>query len=253
MEGESACAALKVSSSRRVRRRRRTCSCLLRRQAQLGVLGHRCERGRFHSARRRRGEHRWRRPSTPMSPRSWGGDSAIPASSCVSTDPTADMDNDGGTPVSLVTPARATASRAKRIPPAPLRPGSRRTTPRSPPTAAVADDVALELTIRAPSNATGNAFNFNFKFYSVRVSGLGCDTKGYTTSSSLSSRRRRLGAYVPSGSWEATSRSTAATITSASISGTSTSATRAHRPGLRRIARAAASPAPDANPYCPSG
>ena len=49
--------------------------------------------------------------------------------------------------------------------------------PACPPTKAIADDIALELKIRVPSNATGYAFNF--KFYSFEFPDWVCDTSGY--------------------------------------------------------------------------
>jgi hypothetical protein len=49
--------------------------------------------------------------------------------------------------------------------------------PACPPTRAIADDVALELSIRAPTNATG--YSFTFKFYSFEFPDWVCDTAGY--------------------------------------------------------------------------
>ena len=61
--------------------------------------------------------------------------------------------------------------------------------PACPPTSAIADDVALELQVRVPTNATG--YSFSFKFYSFEFPDWCATPKGTMTSSSPSSRRRR--------------------------------------------------------------
>lgn len=70
--------------------------------------------------------------------------------------------------------------------------------PACPPTPAIADDIALELQIRAPSNATGYAFNF--KFYSFEFPDWVCDTHGYNDQFVVLVTPPPAGAYVPSGS-----------------------------------------------------
>jgi hypothetical protein len=70
--------------------------------------------------------------------------------------------------------------------------------PACPPTPAIADDVALELQIRTPTNATGYAFNF--KFYSFEYPNYVCDTAGYNDQFIALVTPPPKGAYVPSGS-----------------------------------------------------
>ncbi len=70
--------------------------------------------------------------------------------------------------------------------------------PACPPTTAIADDVALELQIRVPTNATG--YSFNFKFYSFEFPDWVCDTKGYNDQFIALVTPPPTGAYVPSGS-----------------------------------------------------
>jgi hypothetical protein len=70
--------------------------------------------------------------------------------------------------------------------------------PACPPTPAIADDIALELTIRVPTNATGYAFNF--KFYSFEYPNYVCDTKGYNDQFVALVSPPPTGAYVPTGS-----------------------------------------------------
>jgi hypothetical protein len=70
--------------------------------------------------------------------------------------------------------------------------------PACPPTKAIADDVALQLKIRAPSNATGYAFNF--KFYSFEFPDWVCDTAGYNDQFVALVTPPPMGAYVPMGS-----------------------------------------------------
>ncbi|MGD0528082.1 MAG: choice-of-anchor L domain-containing protein [Polyangiaceae bacterium] len=67
-----------------------------------------------------------------------------------------------------------------------------------PPTPAIADDIALELQIRAPTNATG--YSFNFKFYSFEYPNYVCDTQGYNDQFVALVNPAPTGAYVPSGS-----------------------------------------------------
>jgi hypothetical protein len=70
--------------------------------------------------------------------------------------------------------------------------------PACPPTTAIADDVALELQIRVPTNATG--YSFNFKFYSFEFPDWVCDTKGYNDQFIALVTPAPSGAYVPTGS-----------------------------------------------------
>ncbi len=70
--------------------------------------------------------------------------------------------------------------------------------PACPPTPAIADDVALELKIRVPSNATG--YSFNFKFYSFEFPDWVCDKSGYNDQFVALVNPPPMGAYVPSGS-----------------------------------------------------
>jgi hypothetical protein len=70
--------------------------------------------------------------------------------------------------------------------------------PACPPTPAIADDVALELQIRVPSNATG--YSFNFKFYSFEFPDWVCDTHGYNDQFVALVQPPPMGSYVPTGS-----------------------------------------------------
>ena len=70
--------------------------------------------------------------------------------------------------------------------------------PACPPTKAIADDVALELKIRVPTNATG--YSFSFKFYSFEFPDWVCDTKGYNDQFIALVTPPPQGAYVPPGS-----------------------------------------------------
>jgi hypothetical protein len=70
--------------------------------------------------------------------------------------------------------------------------------PSCPPTKAIADDIALELQIRTPTNASGYAFNF--KFYSFEFPDWVCDTAGYNDQFIALVTPPPAGAYVPSGS-----------------------------------------------------
>jgi hypothetical protein len=70
--------------------------------------------------------------------------------------------------------------------------------PACPPTPAIADDIALELQIRAPTNATG--YSFDFKFYSFEYPDWVCDTSGYNDQFVALVNPPPMGAYVPSGS-----------------------------------------------------
>ena len=70
--------------------------------------------------------------------------------------------------------------------------------PACPPTASIADDVALELQIRVPTNASGYAFNF--KFYSFEFPDWVCDTSGYNDQFVALVQPPPTGAYVPTGS-----------------------------------------------------
>jgi hypothetical protein len=70
--------------------------------------------------------------------------------------------------------------------------------PACPPTKTIADDVALELQIRVPTNATG--YSFNFKFYSFEFPDWVCDTSGYNDQFVALVSPPPAGAYVPTGS-----------------------------------------------------
>jgi hypothetical protein len=70
--------------------------------------------------------------------------------------------------------------------------------PACPPTKAIADDVALELQIRVPTNATG--YSFNFKFYSFEFPDWVCDTSGYNDQFVALVQPPPMGSYVPTGS-----------------------------------------------------
>jgi hypothetical protein len=70
--------------------------------------------------------------------------------------------------------------------------------PACPPTKAIADDVALELQIRVPTNATG--YSFNFKFYSFEFPDWVCDTNGYNDQFVALVEPPPTGAYIPTGS-----------------------------------------------------
>jgi hypothetical protein len=70
--------------------------------------------------------------------------------------------------------------------------------PACPPTTVIADDVALQLQVRVPTNATG--YSFNFKFYSFEYPDWVCDTHGYNDQFIALVTPPPAGAYVPSGS-----------------------------------------------------
>lgn len=70
--------------------------------------------------------------------------------------------------------------------------------PACPPTKAIMDDVALELQVRVPTNATG--YSFNFKFYSFEFPDWVCDTSGYNDQFVALVSPPPKGSYVPSGS-----------------------------------------------------
>jgi hypothetical protein len=70
--------------------------------------------------------------------------------------------------------------------------------PNCSPTSVIADDVALELQIRVPSNATG--YSFSFKFYSFEFPDWVCDTHGYNDQFIALVTPPPMGAYIPSGS-----------------------------------------------------
>jgi hypothetical protein len=67
-----------------------------------------------------------------------------------------------------------------------------------PPTPTTADDVALQLQVRVPSNATGYAFNF--KFYSFEFPQYVCDPSGYNDQFVALVDPPPAGAYTPTGS-----------------------------------------------------
>ncbi|HEY5241331.1 MAG TPA: choice-of-anchor L domain-containing protein, partial [Polyangiaceae bacterium] len=77
-------------------------------------------------------------------------------------------------------------------------PGFPQDDPACPPTPAIADDVALELQIRVPTNATG--YSFNFKFYSFEFPDWVCDTSGYNDQFVALVSPPPTGSYVPTGS-----------------------------------------------------
>jgi hypothetical protein len=70
--------------------------------------------------------------------------------------------------------------------------------PACPPTKVIADDIALELKIRAPTNATGYAFAF--KFYSFEFPDWVCDKNGYNDQFIALVTPPPAGAFVPPGS-----------------------------------------------------
>ena len=70
--------------------------------------------------------------------------------------------------------------------------------PACPPTKLIADDVALEIKVRVPTNAKG--YSFNFKFYSFEFPEYVCDPKGYNDQFIVLVTPPPMGAYVPSGS-----------------------------------------------------
>jgi hypothetical protein len=70
--------------------------------------------------------------------------------------------------------------------------------PACPPTKAIADDVALELSIRVPTNATG--YSFSFKFYSFEFPDWVCDKNGYNDQFVALVSPPPAGAFVPPGS-----------------------------------------------------
>jgi hypothetical protein len=69
--------------------------------------------------------------------------------------------------------------------------------PTCPKTPAIFDDVALELQVRVPSNATG--YSFNFKFYSFEFPDWVCDPKGWNDQFITWVNPPPKGAYVPPG------------------------------------------------------
>jgi hypothetical protein len=70
--------------------------------------------------------------------------------------------------------------------------------PACPPTKVISDDVALELKVRAPTNATG--YSFSFKFHSFEFPDWVCDKAGYNDQFVALVTPPPKGAYVPSGS-----------------------------------------------------
>ena len=67
-----------------------------------------------------------------------------------------------------------------------------------PPTPKIADDIALELQVRVPTNATG--YSFNFKFYSFEFPEYVCDPKGYNDQFVALVTPAPMGSFVPAGS-----------------------------------------------------
>jgi hypothetical protein len=70
--------------------------------------------------------------------------------------------------------------------------------PTCPPTQRIADDVALQVQVRVPSNATG--YSFSFKFHSFEYPDWVCDTQGYNDQFIALVTPAPMGAYIPSGS-----------------------------------------------------
>jgi len=70
--------------------------------------------------------------------------------------------------------------------------------PTCPPTKVIADDVALEVQVRVPTNATG--YSFSFKFHSFEFPDWVCDTHGYNDQFIALVTPAPAGAYVPTGS-----------------------------------------------------
>jgi hypothetical protein len=70
--------------------------------------------------------------------------------------------------------------------------------PDCPPTPAIFDDVALQLQIRVPTNATG--YSFSFKFYSFEYPDYVCESQGWNDQFVALVTPPPTGAYVPSGS-----------------------------------------------------
>ena len=70
--------------------------------------------------------------------------------------------------------------------------------PDCPPTSAIADDVALELQLRVPTNASG--YSFSFKFHSFEYPDYVCDPSGYNDQFVALVSPPPTGAYVPAGS-----------------------------------------------------
>jgi hypothetical protein len=70
--------------------------------------------------------------------------------------------------------------------------------PACPSVPSIFDDVALELQVRAPSNATG--YSFNFKFYSFEFPNYVCDPSDYNDQFVALVSPAPQGSYVPAGS-----------------------------------------------------
>ncbi len=70
--------------------------------------------------------------------------------------------------------------------------------PTCPPTKTIADDVALEVQVRVPTNAKG--YSFAFKFYSFEFPDYVCDPSGYNDQFVALVTPPPMGAYVPAGS-----------------------------------------------------
>jgi hypothetical protein len=70
--------------------------------------------------------------------------------------------------------------------------------PTCPPTTVIADDVALELQVRVPTNATG--YSFSFKFHSFEFPDWVCDPHGYNDQFVALVTPPPMGAFVPAGS-----------------------------------------------------
>jgi hypothetical protein len=70
--------------------------------------------------------------------------------------------------------------------------------PDCPPTTSIADDVALQVQVRVPTNASG--FSFSFKFHSFEYPDWVCDTKGYNDQFVALVTPAPMGSYIPTGS-----------------------------------------------------
>lgn len=77
-------------------------------------------------------------------------------------------------------------------------PGFPEDDPTCPPTKSIADDVALEVQLRVPSNAKG--YSFNFKFHSFEYPDWVCDPSGYNDQFIALVTPAPAGSYVPTGS-----------------------------------------------------
>ena len=77
-------------------------------------------------------------------------------------------------------------------------PGFPQDDPSCPPTKVISDDIALELKLRVPTNATG--YSLDFKFYSFEYPDWVCDSHGYNDQFIALVSPAPVGSYVPAGS-----------------------------------------------------